>query len=49
MDFKKLSAFLEENGLPAFLAQPPRLPGEWTPPPAAPADSVTAQPAPPRG
>ena len=42
----------DENGLPVFLAAPPRLPGEWTPPPtdsaapAAPADSASA---PPRG
>lgn len=41
----------DENGLPAFLSQPPRKPGEWTPPPAgapsaAPADS--AQPTPQR-
>jgi hypothetical protein len=36
----------DENGLPAFLAQPPRVPGEWAPP-AAPADSAAPQPAPP--
>ncbi len=48
----------DENGLPVFLAPPPRLPGEWTPPPTAPADTATptapadsaaALPAPPRG
>jgi len=39
----------DENGLPAFLVQPPRLPGEWTPPPAAPADTAAGRPEAPRG
>ncbi len=39
----------DENGLPAFLSQPPQLPGEWKAPAAAPADSAAPQPAPPRG
>ncbi|MBM4118029.1 hypothetical protein FJ251_09890 [bacterium] len=34
----------DENGLPAFLSQPPRLPGEWTPPAANPPSAAPGAP-----